>query len=246
MKNILYLLILLNFTACEKTPLTCDISNEKTIKTVPLGEFEKLEVGPLIELTIFQSNENKLEIKTAKDIMENITYSIEGDKLNLYNQTDCLVQNAKAVAYINLYVKNLSQIIANTDLDIHSGNLLEFDSLEIICENYVTGTNNIADFDLTVNINQLKIIANGSSVFNISGKCQYLFVGFYGLNPSIKGRDLKARKIQIYHRSNSDMHLFPVEEIYGDLFGYGDVYLYNHPPVVNITQHYAGHIYFVD
>jgi len=247
MKNkINILLIILIFSSCQKSPLTCDFSGEKITRTIALNEFNSLEVSPLIELTIYHASENKLEITVDRDVADKVTFDISDKHLQLINHTDCVVQNSDAVAYIDLYVKDLTRLIANTDMDIHSGNIWSFDNLEIICENYTTGTNNIADFDLQVNIDRMSIIANGSSIFRISGTCQNLFVGFYGLNPSIRGEDLIAGKIHIFQRSNADMHLYPVEEISGDLYGYGDVYLYHRPPVVNIVKHYAGHIYFVD
>jgi len=248
MKHKIYILILfiIGFSACNKGPLTCDFSGQKVNKTVGLEEFNAVEVNPQIELTIFHSDENKLEIITDKDVIDNIDFQVVDGLLILTNQTECLVQNTDAVAYINLYAKNVSQLTANTDLDIHSGNIWRFNSMEIWAENYTKGTNNIADFDLHVEMNRIKIIANGTSIFNIKGTCQDLFVGFYGVTPIIKAQNLKAQKITIYQRSNADMHLYPVEEIKGDLYGYGDVYLYHRPPVVSIVKHYAGHIYFVD
>ena len=246
LKILFFLLGLAGITSCSKSPFTCEFSGEKEIKTVELEDFNSLEVNPQIELKIFHSTENKMTIETDMDVMKDIDYQIIDNKLVLTNHRECLIQNTDAVATITLYVDDINTIIANTDLDIYSGNLWQFNELKIICENNETGTNNIADFHLQVDIDKLDIIANGSSIFDISGSCRDLYVGFYGVNPVLNAKDLIARKIKVLQRSDADMHLYPVEEITGDLYGYGDIYLYHHPPVVNITEHYAGHIYFVN
>jgi hypothetical protein len=156
------------------------------------------------------------------------------------------VENSQGIVYISLYVPELLEIIANTDLDIYSGNIWHFNNLSIYCENESFGNNNIADFHLNLFADRLKIVANGSSIFSINGETKHLFVGFYGGNPIIKARNFQADSIQIYHRSDADMHLYPKNIITGDLYGYGDLYLYNHPPEIHITEHYRGNIYFVN
>jgi hypothetical protein len=247
MNKKIYILILLTISiSCKKSIFTCNFSGEKSTKNILLNDFDKVEVNPLIDLTIYHSVENKMEITTDRDVIQNIDYKIVNNKLIITNTTDCTVQNSDAVAYIKLYVDDISEIIANTDLDVHSGNIWHFNRLKIICENAITGTNNIADFDIEAQINHLSIVANGSSVFDITGTCRDLFVGFYGVNPIINGQNFKADKIRVFQRSDADMHLYPVNEISGDLYGYGDIYLYHRPPVVNITEHYAGNIYFVN
>ena len=245
----IFFLMFLSFIfihSCKKTPLTCLFSGEVVQETIILSDFDTVEVNHLIQLSIIHSNENKLIIKTDKDVLQNIEYQIINGKLILKNNTNCLVQNSQAIAFMTLYVDDINCIIANTDLDVNSGNVWNFNELKIICENAAVGNNNIADFDINVNINQLKIIANGSSIFKISGFCQNLFVGFYGVNPFFMGKNLEAQHISVFHRGSGDMHLFPIESLSGDHYGYGDIYIYRQPQIYNLTSHYAGHIYFVN
>ena len=232
--------------SCKKSPFTCEFSKRKTTKLIDLQDFDTIEVNPLIRLKVYDSTINKMQIKVSKDVWKNIEYKIVNRKLILTNHTDCLIENQDAIADIELYVDSVNCLISNTDLTISSENVWQFDHLHIICENNQIGTNNIADFDLKVQINDLKISANGTSIINICGNCHKLFVGFYGVNPIFNGQNLIAQKVKVYQRSDADMHIFPVQEITGDLFGYGDIYLYHRPNVINITEHYAGHIYFVN
>jgi len=247
MKQLLYILLLTGLlSACNKTPFTCKFSKERMTKQVDLQAIDTIEVNPLVQLKIYDTTVNKMQIEVSKDVWKNIDYKIVNRKLILTNQTDCLIENQEAIAFVDLYVDDIKCLIANTDMKIISGNTWQFNQLDIICENNQIGTNNIADFDLRINMDRLKITANGTSIFNVNGTCNDLFVGFYGVNPIFKGRNFIAQKIRVYQRSDADMHLYPVQEITGDLFGYGDIYLYHRPPVVNITEHYAGHIYFVN
>ncbi len=247
MKRLIYIFILvILFTSCNKSPITCDFSGQKVTKEIILDDFDKIVVNPGIRLQIIDTNFNKIVIVSDKDILENVACQIQGSELNLTNHTECTVANPDAEAHIKLYVKEITRIIANTDLDIQSGNIWRFNNLKIICENASIGNNNIADFDLQVAVNKLDIIANGSSTFKVTGTCNELFVGFYGVNPIFRGKYLHAEHIRVFQRSDADMHLYPVQSITGDLYGYGDIYLYHRPPVINITEHYSGHIYFVN
>ncbi len=248
MKKTYYILLLLFILieSCNKTPLSCEFSGHKKVQEINLPAFDKVEVNPQISLTLIDTTFNKIIIEADQDVMPNISYKIEAGKLILKNNTKCLIQNTAAEVHVVLFAKNIKQFIANTDLDINSGNLLQFQNLWLICENASIGNNNIADFDLDVNIDTLRISANGSSIFKIKGQSRYLFVGFYGVNPIFRGKDLYAEHIEVFQRSDADMHLYPEQSITGDLYGYGDIYLYHKPPVINITEHYAGHIYFVN
>ncbi len=247
MKQILYILLLFTLlSACNKSPFTCEFSKERIIKHVDLQQFDTIEVNPLIQLKIYDTTINKMRIDVSKDVWQKIDYEIVGKKLILTNNIDCLIENQDAVTYIELYVDKIKCLIANTDLTVTSGNTWQFDQLSIICENNQTGTNNIADFYLSINLDRLNITANGNSVFDIKGSCNNLSIGFYGGNPIFKGNNFIAQNVNVFQRSDADMHLYPVHKITGDLYGYGDIYLYHRPNIINITEHYAGHIYFVN
>ena len=92
----------------------------------------------------------------------------------------------------------------------------------------------------------MMVLANGTSIFTINGTCNNLNVSFYGVNPIFKGQNFKSQHITFFQRSDADMHLYPIQSITGDLYGYGDIYLYHRPTQINIRQHYAGQIYFVN
>jgi hypothetical protein len=233
-------------TSCKKTPFTCEFSKEKVIKTIDLQQIDTIEINPLIELKVYDTTFNKMQIEVSKDVRKNISYKIIHKKLIINNNTDCLIQNKNAVASVKLYVTDLKCIIANTDLSVASGNLWQFDQISLICENHSIGSNNIADFNIQAAVNKMKVTANGTSIFTVTGTCNDLNVSFYGVNPIFKGQNFKAQNITVFQRSDADMHLFPIQSISGDLYGYGDIYLYNRPPQINIRQHYAGHIYFVN
>ncbi len=245
-KKLLYILLTISILSCTTSPIDCQFSGEANTKNVNLSSFEVVEVNPMITLTIFQSTDCKLSISTDKDVMDNVSYKIQGNKLILTNQTDCLIENSDAIAHITLYTPHLTKIIANTELTIQSGNTWQFNDLTIICDNVSGGTNNVADFDFNISNNKLRIVSNGSSVYKASGTCDNLSVEFYGSGPSFWGQNLQAENILVFQRSQADMHLYPINQINGDLYGYGDIYLYHRPPTVNITARYSGHIYYVD
>ena len=245
-KTFQYISILFLLLSCNKSPLTCSFSGQKIEKTITLSHFDQIEVNPGIHLVVLDTNRTEIKIVADKDVMNNVEYEIVNDKLILNNHTDCLVQNLDAEAWIYVQTDNLHQIVANTDLDVKSGNVWHFDNISLICENVSIGNNNIADFDIDFQGNRMSVVANGSSIFKIRGQAQDLFVGFYGVNPMFMGQDFQVQHIDVYHRCSGDMHLFPIDSVTGDLYGYGDIYLHHQPPTINIREHYAGHIYFVN
>ncbi len=229
-----------------KTPLECDSSGIKTSKSMALPDFDTVEVNVGIDLKIEDSDQNFINITADKDVIQNITFEIINRKLILTNHNKCVIQNKDAEAEIFLKVDDIQKIIANTDLKISSANTWHFNYLDLLSENYNEGTNNIADFDVKLDVQQLNIIANGNSNIKITGTCQDMFVGFYGGNPRLEANNLDADNISVFQRSNADMWLRPLQKIAGDLFGYGDIYLYHRPPIINIIKHDTGHIYFVN
>ncbi len=245
-KSYLYILILISLNSCKKTIFNCRLSGEKITEHIDLRLFDTIEVNPLIKLKITDDANNSIDIKADKEVMPNITYKIVNHKLILTNNTYCTIENNEAVAEISLKANNISTIIANTDKAIYSGNILHYNNLTLISENANIGNNNIADFNLQIQTDTLKIFANGSSIFNIQGSSQYVFVGFYGVNPTFNGKNLQADNIKFYQRSSGDMHLNPLQKITGNLLGYGDVYLYHKPNVINIIKHNRGQVYFVN
>jgi hypothetical protein len=242
----LYLIFFITLFWSCKMPLDCEFSSVKITKSVMLPEFEVIEVNPGIELFIEDSDQNTLKITADRDVIENITYEIKDGTLILTNPTECLIQNRNAEVKIVLEVNDIRKIIGNTDLKVRSVNTWHFNQLELYSENFSEGTNNITDYEVTLNCQQLTIVANGNSDIKVSGQCQNMFVGFYGGNPRLEANQLDADVISVFHRSNADMWLKPLQKITGDLYGYGDIYLYHRPPVINITIHDTGHIYFVN
>jgi len=246
MKKYFLLLFVYLIVSCNKYKLNCNFSGEQKTKTFILDDFDTIEVNPLIQLKLIDDDHNEISIKADKNIMDNIDVEIVNRKLKIANNTHCIVKNSKAIAYITLKVDDIQQIIANTDLKIISGNTLHFNYLKLTCENSVVGTNNLCDFDLNLQVNKLDIVANGRSIFKVTGNVHQLFVGFYGVAPVFQGENLIANTVRVFQRSSNDIHVYPLNKISGDLFGYGDIYIYHHPQIFNITEHGRGHIYFVN
>jgi len=246
MKKYFFVFFIVGIVFSCKSPLECDFSGDKTTVIKALPDFDTVEVNVGIDLQIVDVDENSINITADKDIIQNISYEIINRKLVLTNHTSCLIQNKDAVAKIILEVDDIQKIIANTDLKISAANTWQFNHLDLLSENYNEGTNNIANIDIKLDIQQLNIIANGNSNIKITGSCHDLFVGFYGGNPRLEANNLTVDHISVFQRSNADMWLKPLQKITGDLFGYGDIYLYHNPPVINIIKHDTGHIYFVN
>lgn len=232
--------------SCSKDSLFCDFSGKSATQTFQLKNFDKVEINQSIELILIDGSENKMEITADKNVLKKIEYHIDSGKLIINNQMNCIRENPNAIATIKLTVDEIDEIIANTNKTVKSENQLHFNRFKIICENNSVGSNNIADFDLDLDCNRVSIVSNGSSLFKIKGQTNHLFVGFYAGSAILEGKELHANHINIMHRGAADMHLYPIQDIRGKLFGYGNVYLYHRPPIINVDVYPGGNLYIVN
>jgi hypothetical protein len=102
------------------------------------------------------------------------------------------------------------------------------------------------DFFLQVNSNTLRIVANGISVFYLSGQVQSASFIFSDEQPRLEARDLVVQNVQIVQVSANKMIVNPQQSITGEIRGTGDVISVNRPPTVAVEELFTGRLLFED
>lgn len=243
MKKIIFVFIIVNLLACN--PIDCFEGNGTIIqKEVMLDSFTQIEVGNEISLIIKQGNFQKVVIESDENLIDNVTVEVIEGKLYLREENTCNFTRNYALTTVLITSPSITEIRSNTARLIKSEGILQYDSLNLISEDYNQDALNIGDFKLHVNTQQLSVAANGNSVFTLTGSTLNLNVGFHAGSCRFVGNELLTKQATITQKSSNDILVNPIESISGTIYSVGDVVSYNHPPLIEVDELYLGKLIF--
>lgn len=247
MKNRLYIILILLIWACSPDALLdCFTQSGNTeIRIYEVEAFDKITIRRNIELRITYAETQSLRVEAGENIINDINLTVIDGYLEVSAQDLC-PSGIKNPAYIvHLETADLKEIRNSSQFKVKSTNTLVFDELKLTSESYVDSSALASgDFDLDLNLNQLHIIHAGLSDFQLKGNTTRMNIAFYSGSGRIFAEDLIVDKISIYHRGFADVHVFPLEEISGDLSSTGNLIIYNQPDIINIETLFEGQIIF--
>lgn len=85
---------------------------------------------------------------------------------------------------------------------------------------------------------------NQIAYYKLSGKTRLFSANLYGGNGRVEAQNLIADDIEIFHRSNNDTLLNPVNSLKGTIYATGNVILYSNPKEVYVVQKYTGKVIY--
>ncbi|MBJ2173750.1 DUF2807 domain-containing protein [Aureibaculum sp. A20] len=243
-KQILSIVIFLLTTGCSDNTSDClSSSGTEVTKLVNLSSFSKIIVHEGIRLEIKQGLENTLQIKYGKNLIDNISTTINDGVLSIENST-CNLFRDTSPAQLTLTAIDINEIRNASQFTISSTETLKFNSLTLFSEDYYLPTENVGDFDLIIDNNNLNIISNNVSNFTVKGKTNNLFVGFYAGEGTFNGDSLIAQNVDVFHRGINSMIVNPIQKLSGEIRGVGNLISVNRPPLVDIEAYYTGKLVF--
>jgi hypothetical protein len=247
MKKILLLLfVMLLLTNCE-SPGDC-IKSTGPIATKTLNglTFTKILVNKGIAVVIRQGDETKVEIKTGQNLINDIEVGVANGMLILSDNTSCNWTREYGGTVVYVTTPTLTDIYSKTEQNIISEGILTFPALHLFSMDTFDGYSGIGtgDFLLQVQSERLTIDSNNVSRFFLTGTSHDMQVNFYESGGIFHGEHLLVNNIYVYHRGTNDIVLHPLDEIKGDIYNIGNVICVNHPPVVEVRQHYRGQLIF--
>ena len=243
MKNIFLFILLIGLYSCDVND--CFESTGKIIqKEIELDLFEKIEVGNEVTLTIKQGATQKVVIETGENLIDNVTIEVIDGELFIKDESSCNLSRDYAVTKVFITSPNIKIIRSNTARLIKSDGVLNYNNLILISEDFNKDALNIGDFNININSQTLSITSNGSSLFTIKGNVQNLQVGFHSGSTRFIGKELIANNVNVIQKSSNDILINPQNQIKGNIYSIGDVISYNHPPTVEVEEHYSGKLIF--
>lgn len=231
------------FTMCnDKDANDCFQKTGTLIRQeIILDSFEEIIVNNQLELFIKEGPEHKIIIETGENLIGDIIVNTNTNQLEITNNNSCFFYkdfNTKII----VNAPNITKIRNSSTLPVQSIGVLNYPTLQLISENYLSDYLHAGDFNLDVNTTNLSLVANGPSNHKIKGSATYLYVNLAGSNPRFEGENLIVQNAELFARSTNDILINVANEVSGNLYSTGDVLLYKEPLLMNLTAHYTGKV----
>lgn len=213
---------------------------------VTLPNFSKITVFENINMVLKQGDIQKVEIETGEFLREEVTATLEGDRLLLRNENGCNFFREYGLTTVYVTSPNISEIRSSTGFPIRSDGILAYPSLTLLSESFVNPETETTDgeFDLEVNSENVSVAANGIAYFRLRGAVQNLNLNIAAGDSRIEAENLIAENIALNHRGSNDMLINPQLSLTGVIRGTGDVISFNRPTEVAMEEIFNGRLIF--
>jgi len=169
MKQGLFILVLLAFTACNQ--LIGERGNDERItKEITVESFEKIEISGAFEIILTPSESNVISIEVDENLLRYIDVSVRGDRL--FIETDRRLSSRKGIK-IEVPVKELKGILSSGASDIESSEPISSSELEI----EVSGAGKV---DLKLDVKLVTLDVSGATLVYLEGVAERLEVDMSG------------------------------------------------------------------
>ena len=247
MKKLVYIFSLIVVLACDSESAGDCFQTEgaKVQQEVAVTPFEKILVNRDVELIVKDGVDFQVIIETGENLLNDVEAEVVNNELQLTDNNSCNYVRDYGITKIYVTAPNITEIRSSTQYDISSDGILNYDEIQLICEDYnQPGSFTVGDFRMQINANKLSIAANNISSFYMSGAVEDLSVGFFSGAGRFHGENLIAQNINVFHRGSNDMLVNPQESLTGKLRGTGDLISLHIPPIVDVEQFYIGQLIF--
>lgn len=248
MRKILFILICLSLSCDDQDGWDCLQTAGQTVEEIyEVGAFDKIRVNRNVELILKQGDTQRVRIETGENLLSDIEVEVIEGQLILSDLNHCNFVRDSGITKAFVTAPNIEEIRCSTQFLISSDGVLSYDKLNLISENYLKpDIYSVGDFNLTIDCNQLNVASNGVSIFNIDGKVNDLYVGFFAGIGRFEGQSLMAENVRVFHEGNNDIVVNPQQKLTGQIRSTGNVISHNQPQTVDVTELYLGKVIFVD
>ncbi|TVR87226.1 MAG: DUF2807 domain-containing protein [Saprospirales bacterium] len=193
---------------------------------IEIGPIDKITVSDYIDLRVVQSDEEKAILRAGANVIEHISvdYQSEGaGHITISDLNKCRwLRNMEKRPEVEIHTPHLSKInfFSHGDLVAEDWNLshLEVESLRSGRDFYIGGEIDTLRF----------LLEKGSPDLYLTGNSDFVFIYHFG-SGFVYAEELIANRIHLHHNSTGDFHIFPIEELFAEIHGRGNVYYYNEP-----------------
>lgn len=236
------------FTACDKedAPNCFRTIGEIIQNEIEVTAFEELIVYGRIKLFIKQGNEHRVVVEDGRNLIGNVTATVENGRLSLKNVDNCNLFRDYNTTSIYVTVPNLTWLQNASNNTIESIGTLNFPVIWLRSFNqennpeiYTNG-----DFKMDLVSEYIRVTGDEYSNYFITGSTEYLNLYIADGDGRFEGAGLTAQVVEIQHRGTNKLFVNPQNELKGEIRSTGDVISVNRPPIVNLPAFYTGKLIF--
>lgn len=243
LKSCLFLFLI---TSCDSEDAGDCFQKAGTIEQyeISVSAFNNILVNERIELIIKEGPTEKVILETGKNLKNDIIIEVIENQLIATNNNTCNIVRDYGITKVYVTAPNITEIRNSSELVISSDGVLAYPNLTLLAEDWQNDYLNLGDFDIEVNNTSTRVVSNGISNFYIKGNTTNLNITFAAGDSRFEGENLIAANVRVSSKSTNDILINPRDKIEGDIFSLGDVFAYNEPAIINVTEHYKGKLIF--
>jgi len=248
MKKLGFLLISILLLGCDSDKgLNCFQAAGTIVQEErEVASFSEIIVYERTQLIIQQGESHRVVVESGENLLNDIEATVTDGLLELRNENGCNLVRDYGITKIFVTAPNITKIRNSSGLAVESIGTLQFPQLALISEDqenedefHIDG-----DFRLTLDVDNLTIIANGLSNFYLNGSALQADFGLFAGDGRIEAGDLTIQNLVIFQRSTQHMIVNPQQAILGTIYGLGDVIAKTRPPIVEVEELYTGKLIF--
>lgn len=248
MKKYLFVILGILFYGCDSDKgLNCFQAAGSTItQEVATASFSRIVVFERTQLFIEKGDTHKVVIETGENLLNDIEVSVTDGLLSIMNTNGCNLVRPYGITKVYVTTPNLTEIRNSSGLTIKSLGTLDFPELVLLSEDIEEedAFHTDGDFELDLDVTFLRIETSGLANFRLSGTATSATYNLLGSHTSIDARNVNSQDIIFFQRSSNHLYVNPLNSLTGDIVNGGNVYSFNQPPVVNVTEQYTGRLIF--
>ncbi|MDO5638064.1 MAG: DUF2807 domain-containing protein [Myroides sp.] len=240
-KSIVLLLLIL--ASCSGEDACFSKKGDAVSQQYQLSGFHTIDIPMSVSAEIIPDNDYKLEIDSYENRIGAISFVVKDSVLTINNDISCEMLKSYETAILKIHTPTLKRINSRTQFNVYSNDTLRFPELYLLTS-IPNESSASTYFRLKLNNKKVTVEDNQVGYFELSGKTDVLDVQLYGANGSVQAHQLTAKTIFVYHRSNQNIQLYPINKMQGTIASVGNIYLYHKPDTLKIERLYTGNLVY--
>ena len=238
--------LLLLYCNREEAPDCFQTAGPRIMQEVDLPPFSEIMVYDRVNLYIEQGLEQKVVIRTGKNLLEEVSARVVDNRLILRNENGCNFFREYNVTDVFVTVPDLDWMQNAGNTVIRSIGTLHFEDiwLRSLNQEQEKGVYTNGDFDLDLVSKRVRITGDDFSNFFLRGSTDVLDIFIANGDGRVEAGALSAGTVEIEHRGTNKLIVNPLHTLKGHIRSTGDVIAVNRPPVVDVEVYYTGRLLF--
>lgn len=209
--------------------------------------FHSVVIQGHLDLVVIQDSLPQIKVHTRKNLVDNIKFSVEDKVLYIEEKSSCNILRDRSYTTIYLSAPELYNIRNASTGSVRNEGIWKQNKIALISENHLESSYyNNGLFDMHLEVDELSVLANGNSLFQLLGSAKTADVSFYSGNARLEAETMRVLDLEVFHRGANHMMVYPIQSIRGEIVSTGDVRSYNKPPIVEVDEKYSGSLIFVE